>query len=104
TRMSPSSRARSATRASLGRASNSSSVSTSSTQRGSADASVTMVAPALTALHQEHALAARLLVKQSVGLLGLIELPAMREQIVDLDLAVGNELRALGLPDLREGP
>src|SRR5262249_20615488 len=104
TRMSPSSRARSATRASLGRASNSSSVATSSMRRGSAGASVRMVVPALTALHQEHALAARLLVEQPVGLLGLIELPAVREQILDLDLAVGDELGALGLSDLREGP
>src|ERR1700738_1864790 len=100
TRISPSSRARSATSASLGRASNSSSAATSSTRRGSA--SVRIVASALTALHQEHALAAGLLVEQPIGLLGLIELPAVGEQFVHLDGAVGNELRALGLPHLRE--
>src|SRR3984893_10250565 len=102
TRISPSSRARSATSASLGRASNSSSAATSSTRRGRA--SVRMVASTLTALHQEHALAAVLLVEQPIGLLGLIELPAVGEQFVHLDGAVGNELRALGLPHLRESP
>src|ERR1051326_5165286 len=103
TRMSPSSRARSATSASLGRASNSSSAAPSATRRGSA-ASFRMTASALTALHQEHALAAGLLVEEPIGFLGLIEPPAVSEQIVDLDVAVGDELRALRLPHLRERP
>src|ERR1051326_2806714 len=102
TRMSPSSRARSATSASLGRASNSSSAATSSI-RGSA-VSFRKAASALMALHQKHALAAGLLIEQPIGLLGLIELPAVGEQIVDLDAAVGDELRTLRLPHLGEGP
>src|SRR6185312_4145695 len=55
-------------------------------------------------LHQEHALAGRLRVEQLVGLFGLVELPAVGEQRLDIDPAVRDELRAFGLADRREGP
>src|SRR5438045_3247931 len=38
------------------------------------------------------------------GLLGLLQFPLMREQLLDIDLAVEDELRAFGLAHLREGP
>src|SRR3954463_7989362 len=63
-----------------------------------------VVAVILVSSDQEHALAGGLAVEQLVGLLGLIQLPAMREQLFDIDLAVDDELRALGLTHLREGP
>src|SRR5256885_2118067 len=53
---------------------------------------------------QEHAFAGGLGVEQLVGLVRLVELPAVGEQFFDVDLAVDDELRALGLTDLREGP
>src|SRR5690349_20726243 len=56
------------------------------------------------ASHQEDALAARLAVEEAVGLLGLVERPAMGEEAVDVDLAVGDEAGAFGLADGREGP
>jgi hypothetical protein len=56
------------------------------------------------ASHQENAFAVRLPVEQLVGLLRLVERPAVREQLVDIDLAVDAELRALGLDDGGEGP
>ena len=49
------------------------------------------------ALHNKYAFAGRLPIEQFVSLVGLIELPAVREEVVYLDLAVGNERRALGL-------
>ena len=55
-------------------------------------------------LEEENALAASLLVEQLVGLDRLIELPALGEQLVDVDAAVGDELRALRLADCGEGP
>src|SRR5215813_6149959 len=53
---------------------------------------------------QDHSLAGRLRVEQPVGLLRLLERPAVREQLLDVDLHVGDELGALGLPLLRERP
>src|ERR671918_2580426 len=53
---------------------------------------------------QEHALAGRLGVEQSIGLGRLIEGVAMGEQALDVDLAIGDEARALGLDHAREGP
>src|SRR5437867_1818619 len=54
--------------------------------------------------HQEDALAGGLGVEQFVGLLGLVEPPAVGEEGLDVDPAVGDELRAFGLAHLREGP
>src|SRR3954451_11600329 len=48
---------------------------------------------------QEHAFAGGLGVEQLVGLVGLVELPAVGEQFFDVDLAIDDELRALGLTD-----
>jgi hypothetical protein len=47
--------------------------------------------------HQEHAFAGGLGVEQTVGFLGLVELPLMREQAVDIDLALDAEPGAFGL-------
>src|ERR1700730_11799581 len=55
-------------------------------------------------LDQEYALAGGLGVEQLVGLVRLIELPAVGEEFFDVELAVDDELRALGLSHLREGP
>src|SRR5712691_8464425 len=104
TKISPSSRARSAMTPSLGRANNSSSAATSATRRGSTAGSARMVESVVTALHQEHTLAAGLLVEQAVSLRGLVERPAVGEQVVHLDMAVGDEARAIGLADGRERP
>src|SRR5215216_2930170 len=60
--------------------------------------------PGITASHQEHALAGGLAVEQLVGLVGLVEPPSVGEQLLDVDAAVGDELRAFGLAHLREGP
>src|SRR6266436_6779313 len=57
-----------------------------------------------SASHQENAFAVRLLVEQLISLLRLVERPAVREQSVDIDLALDAELRALGLDDGGEGP
>src|SRR6185437_3118588 len=54
--------------------------------------------------HQEDALAGALAVEQPIGLLGLIERPAMGEQAVDVDPASRDEVGAFGLADAREGP
>lgn len=54
--------------------------------------------------HQEHALAVRLVVEQLVGFLRLLQLPAVREQRIHVDLAFDAERRALGLDDVGEGP
>src|SRR5215469_11554189 len=54
--------------------------------------------------HQKHALAAGLPVEQPVGLVRLRQLPAIREQMLDVDLAIGDEGRALGLDDRGERP
>src|SRR5258708_27255900 len=59
---------------------------------------------ARSASHQENTFAVRLLVEQRVGLLRLVERPAVREQLVDIDLALDAELRALGLDDGGESP
>src|ERR1043166_6679131 len=55
-------------------------------------------------VEQKHAFAGGLRVEQLIGLVRLIELPAMGEQFFDIDLAVDDELRALRLSYLREGP
>jgi hypothetical protein len=41
-------------------------------------------------LHQEHAFAGRLRVEQFVGLVGLVERPAVGEQRLDIDAAIGD--------------
>ena len=48
-------------------------------------------------LHQEDALAGGLRVEQAVSFLGLIEPPLVREQAVDIDVALDAEARAVGL-------
>src|SRR6202035_6032014 len=55
-------------------------------------------------LHQEHAFAAGLAVEQLIGRLGLRELPAIREQMLDIDLVVGDEARAVGLDGRGKSP
>jgi hypothetical protein len=50
------------------------------------------------------ALAVRLLVEEFVGFVGLVELPAVREEFVDGDLVVGDEFGAVGLALCRKGP
>src|SRR5882757_2666250 len=57
-----------------------------------------------SASNQEDAFAVRLLVEQRVSLLRLAERPAVREQLVDIDLALDAELGALGLDDSGESP
>ena len=46
---------------------------------------------AFGSLRQENALAGGLGVEQLVGLIGLVEGPALREQAVDVDLPIGDE-------------
>src|ERR1700681_2589930 len=55
-------------------------------------------------LHQEHALAAALTVEQLIGRLGLRQLPTIREQMLDVDLVVGDEARTVGLDGRGECP
>ncbi|MGH6942667.1 MAG: hypothetical protein ACREH6_00410, partial [Geminicoccaceae bacterium] len=50
-----------------------------------------------TSLEQEHAFAGGLGVEQPIGLVRLVKRPALSEQAVDIDLAIGDEARALGL-------
>src|SRR3954469_11367569 len=71
----------------------------------------TSVAPSTSAMsssflsgRQDNRLARRLRVEDPVGLLGLFELPSVREQHLDVDLPVGDELGALRLALLRERP
>ena len=52
----------------------------------------------------DDALAGGLVVEQFVSFPGLIELPLVREQFVDVDLAIGDVASALGLADSRESP
>src|SRR5262249_61475002 len=49
-------------------------------------------------------LARRLRVEELVGFLRLLELPAVREELLHVHAAVGDELGALGLALLRERP
>src|SRR5215468_9972127 len=53
---------------------------------------------------EDDGLAGRLRVEELVGLLGLVEPPAVREELLHVDLPVGDELGALGLALLRERP
>src|ERR1700719_4028959 len=55
-------------------------------------------------LHQKHTFAAGLAVEQPVGLVGLRKLPAIGEQMLDVDLVVGDEARAVGLDGRGESP
>src|SRR5215813_7967554 len=50
------------------------------------------------------AFAGRLRVEQFVGLVGLVERPAMGEQRLDIDAAIGDEAGAFLLADRGEGP
>src|SRR6185437_475848 len=56
------------------------------------------------ASHQEYTLAVDLLVEQLIGLLGLVELPAMGEQLIDVYAALDRKARAFGLDDVRKCP
>jgi len=47
----------------------------------------------------ENAFAARLAVEQPIRLVGLLESPAVGEESVDADLAIGDEGRTFGLAD-----
>src|SRR4030095_1740936 len=51
---------------------------------------------------QDDGLPRRLLVEELVGFVGLLELPAVGEEPLDVDLLIGDELGALGLSLLRE--
>src|SRR5262249_1254866 len=52
----------------------------------------------------EKALAGRLRVEETVGLVGLIEPEPVRQELVERHLAVGDEAGALGLAHARKGP
>src|SRR5580693_4280061 len=54
--------------------------------------------------HQEYAFAVDLPVEQLVRLLGLIDLPLVGEELVDVDAALDREAGAIGLDDVGEGP
>ena len=58
----------------------------------------------LTSRRQDDGLAGRLRVEEPVGFFGLLEPPAVREEPLHVDLALGDELGALGLALLRERP
>src|ERR1700720_341135 len=60
--------------------------------------------PAATSRHQKDPLATRLLVEHAIGRIRLLELPAVREQVIDRKLAIRDEARALGLHRVGEGP
>src|SRR5258708_8835451 len=60
--------------------------------------------PTRSASHQENAFAVRLLVEQLISLFRLVERPAVREQLVDIDLAFDAERGALGLDHGGESP
>jgi len=47
--------------------------------------------------HYKHAFAARLLIKHPIGILGLLKLPAVGEQVVDRNFSIGDEACAVGL-------
>src|SRR6185436_14192026 len=53
---------------------------------------------------QNNRLARRLRVEKLVRFLRLVELPTVREELLNVDLLVGDELAAFGLPLLRERP
>ena len=72
--------------------------------RGAAPAERWRAGEALDSLHQKNALAAGLPIEQPVGLVGLVELPAIRKQMVDVDLVVGDKARAIGLDGGGKGP
>src|SRR5437899_13040614 len=86
--------------------------SASPTRRGSRRSTsagsrpVTTVSPTVSAeaLEDEDALARGLRVEEAVGLLGLVETPAMREQRAERNFAVGDEARAFFLAGVRERP
>src|SRR5260370_20713827 len=59
---------------------------------------------ARSASHQEDAFAVRLLIEQLISLVRRVERPAVREQPVDIDLALDAERSALGLDHGGESP
>src|SRR4030095_2285468 len=63
-----------------------------------------VIATAARSRGQDDRLARGLRVEQPVGLLRLLEAPAVREQALHVDLPVGDEFGAFGLPLLRERP
>src|SRR5438128_2124484 len=54
--------------------------------------------------HQEDALAGGLGVEEAIGFLRLVQFPLVGEEAVDIDLAVDDKLRAVGLALPGEGP
>src|SRR5690349_17176659 len=52
----------------------------------------------------DHALAGRLRIEERIGFHRLFELPAVRKQMVDIDLAIRDETRTRGLAHGRERP
>src|SRR5689334_20755456 len=54
--------------------------------------------------HFKNAFAAALAVKQPVGVLGLSELPALGEQVVDRNFSLRDEACTFRLSDFRERP
>ena len=52
----------------------------------------------------DHAFARRLRIEQLVSFLGLFQFPVVREQLVDVDFAIGDVAGAVGLADGGEGP
>ena len=48
-------------------------------------------------LHQEHALAGGLGVEEAIGLLRLVEFPAVGEELFDIDVALDDKARAVRL-------
>ena len=55
-------------------------------------------------LADEDALARRLRVEELVGAFGIVQLEPVREERVEVNAVVDDELRALGLADAAEGP
>ena len=56
--------------------------------------------PMAASRHYKHAFAAVLLIKNAIGVLGLRQPPAVREQVLDRNFSIGDEACAFGLPDL----
>ena len=50
--------------------------------------------------HHKHAFAGGLLIKYPIGVLGLLQPPAVGEQVLDRNFSIGDEACTFGLPDL----
>ena len=53
---------------------------------------------------QDYALAGGLGVEQTIRFLGLVQPPTMGKEFINVNIVVGDELGAVGLPLRREGP